>query len=87
MLKRLFQGSKLCRHFNFTLYIYFFYFYSLERQQPQARWGHSCVALQNKAIVWGGMQAILPEVHTSDQKTRVSSVIEVNTTIMSKFSS
>ena len=80
MLKRFFQGSKFLT--NFTPYFHFCY---SERQQPQARWGHSCVAFRNKAIVWGGMQAALPEVHTSDQKTRLSSVIEVNTTVLSKF--
>ncbi|XP_019859167.1 PREDICTED: uncharacterized protein LOC109587365 [Amphimedon queenslandica] len=48
-----------------------------KRYQPKARWGHSCVPLGNKAVVWGGMQAGLPEVHQSPIKTQCTSVVEV----------
>lgn len=52
-------------------------YYYVERYQPQARWGHSCVTVGTKALVWGGMQATMPEVHQSAQKTKQTSVIEV----------
>ena len=46
-------------------------------QQPQPRWGHSCVAVNNKAILWGGMQNGLPAVHDNELKTKFLSKIEV----------
>ena len=45
--------------------------------QPQKRYGHSTVLINNDLYLWGGKQDGLPEVHSSDLKRRMTSVVEV----------
>lgn len=73
MFKKLFLASKWNNIFTFISDITG----KASVLQPQPRWGHSCVAVNNKAILWGGMQAGLPEVHDNELKTKITSKIEV----------
>ena len=45
--------------------------------QPKRRWGHSAVLINKDLYAWGGKQDGLPEVHSSDLKLRMTSVVEV----------
>ena len=53
------------------------YSFCTEKYSPKPRWGHSSMAVGNRMISWGGTFSGLPEVHTNDLKTKLTSIIEV----------
>ena len=52
-------------------------FAASEFYQPSARFGHHTMMLGDKLYMWGGKQDQLPPVHSSQEKTLITSCVEV----------
>ena len=52
-------------------------YYIIDYYKPKGRWGHSSVVIGNKLYNWGGHQDGLPEVHSSKEKRKFLSNIDV----------
>ena len=50
---------------------------SAERYEPPPRLGHATASVGHKVYLWGGWQKGLPSEHTSPEKTRMTSVVNV----------
>lgn len=75
MFRKFFPSSKYHHTYYYCLYIYAATI--IEKYNPKPRWGHSTATIGSKMIIWGGTHSGLPEEHTSDLKTKLTSILEV----------